>query len=170
MSCRLEAPGERARRRQMHAVTHPFLTTHGLRRLERERTSLRDWLKYLTFREKDSLAANQKQNREIALILSEERIVANRLKRVNTAYNRALALPKAWSNKIRARAGDTVYLQHKDIIRELTLTAVWNADPVHGKVSVTSPIGMSLVGRKPGDKVRIPTLDGDLEYYILKIM
>lgn len=153
----------------MHAVSHPLLTTHGFKRLEREQTSLRDWLKHLKFREKGSLADNKKKDQEIALILSEERIVANRLKRVNAIYNRALTLPKIWSNKIRARAGDTVYLQHKDIIRQLTLTAVWNADPMHGKVSVTSPIGMSLVGRRPGDKVRIPTLDGDIEYHIVKV-
>ena len=153
----------------MHAVSHPLLTTHGFKRLEREQTSLRDWLKHLKFRERDSLADNKKRDQEIALILSEERVVANRLKRVNTVYNRALALPEIWSNKIRARAGDTVYLQHKDIIRELTLTAVWNADPMLGKVSVTSPIGMSLVGKRPGDKVRIPTLDGDIEYHIVKV-
>ena len=60
-----------------------------------------------------------------------------------------------WGHKTDAQVGDTVWLRHKNTIRNVLLTAVWNADPINGKVSVTSPIGQTLVGRHQGDNVRI---------------
>lgn len=94
----------------------------------------------------------------------------NRLKAVAEACGRVRTLPSAWYHKREARAGDTLYLAHKDNIRALYLTTVWNADPANGKVSVTSPMGLTLVGRHPGDVVHLQTLDGEVAYRILKIL
>ncbi len=152
----------------MHAITHPLVTAHGLRKLERERADLRGWLEHLKLRVQRGLV-DPKKDKGIALILSEEHVVANRLKRTDAAYEHVTTMPPTWSNKTEARAGDTVYLRHKDNIRGLMLTAACNADPTNGKVSITSPIGLTLVGRHVGDTVRINTLDGDVKYEILKI-
>jgi|GEM_PF-5158538 len=72
--------------------------------------------------------------------------------------------------KKEALAGDTVYLQHKGAIRRVLLATARMADPMSGKISINSPIGRALLGRHQGSKVRLNTLDGELEYQIIKII
>ena len=152
----------------MHVTTGQWVTPHGLRKMESERADLRQWLQRLKLRAQRRYA--DRKNKEIALILREEDVVASRLHRLDQVIDRSMVLPASWGHKERARAGDTVYLRCKDVIRAVTLSAIWNADPENGRVSVTSPIGQALLGRTCGDKVRLDTLDGMAEYRILKIV
>ena len=101
---------------------------------------------------------------------TERRIIATRLQQLDALLERARTLPAMWGHKIEARAGDTVYLRHKDTIRALTLVSTWQADPGNGKISVVSPLGQAILGRGQGEHVRLLTLDGDLTYEILKIV
>lgn len=153
----------------MHTMAQLLVTPRGLRRLERERADLTDWLARLALRAQRALA-DRRKDQEIKLILSEEEVIVGRLERTNAALDRMQTLPPLWGHKGEARAGDTIYLRHKDSVRALQLAAIWNADPEKGKVSVISPIGQQLLGRHQGDKVRLNTLDGTLEYEILKII
>lgn len=153
----------------MHTIVPPFVMRHGRRTLQRERANARKWFGGLKLRVARTVADRSKR-RKIALILAEERAAIDRSERRETACDRAMTLPPAWSHKTEIHAGDTIYLRHKDTIRGLLLTAAGDADPINGKVSVISPIGMALVGRHPSDCVRISTLDGDVEYQILKIV
>ncbi len=43
------------------------------------------------------------------------------------------------------------------------------ADPLEGKISNESPIGLALMGKKVGDQVSIKTPKGDIKYEIVKI-
>ena len=43
------------------------------------------------------------------------------------------------------------------------------ADPFKGKISNESPLGSSLLGKKPGDQVEVKVPDGNIKYKILKI-
>ncbi|MEK7152840.1 MAG: GreA/GreB family elongation factor [Patescibacteria group bacterium] len=153
----------------MHTATGLWMTHHGLKRLQREQADLQDWLGHIKLSIQRAMA-DHKKDKEIELILFEKETVANRLKRVDAVLHQASVLPSVWSHKTEARAGDTVYLRHKDTIRALTLAAAWNADPTSGRVSVTSPLGQALVGRYQGNKVRLSTIDGELEYKIIKIV
>lgn len=44
------------------------------------------------------------------------------------------------------------------------------ANPLEGKISNQSPIGMALYGKKVGDKVNINTPKGDVEYTVSAIL
>lgn len=153
----------------MHATTGPWMAHHGLKRLQRERADLRDWLRHIKLNVQRAVS-DHRTNKEIELTLFEREAVANRLKRVDAALHTVSELPEVWCHKTEARAGDTVYLRHGDTIRALTLTAAWSADPVNGRVSVVSPIGQVLVGKHQGNRVRLSTIDGELEYEIIKIV
>ena len=153
----------------MHAVTGPWMTHHGLKKLQRERADLRDWLEHTKLGIRRAIN-DHKTNKEIELILFEEKTVANRLKRVEGVLQTAGELPQVWRHKTSARAGDTVYLRHKDSIRALTLATAWDADPTNGRVSVTSPLGKALAGKRQGSKVRLSTIDGVLDYEIIKLL
>lgn len=55
--------------------------------------------------------------------------------------------------------------------KQVTYTVVGpvEADPLEGKISNESPIGVALFGKKVGDKAAIKTAKGEVEYEIVKI-
>lgn len=52
---------------------------------------------------------------------------------------------------------------------EYTLVDYVESDPSSGKISIASPIGKSVLGKKVGDKVKIRVPAGSLHYKILEI-
>ena len=50
-----------------------------------------------------------------------------------------------------------------------TVVGPVEADPIEGKISNESPIGMALYGKKVDDKVTISTPKGDISYTIVSI-
>jgi transcription elongation GreA/GreB family factor len=150
----------------MHTATL-WMTPRGLRKLRHERADMECWLdrlrQHLT-REKAARAA------ESSCTKAETSILAHRLELLDTLLGRAQTVPEGWGHKDEVRAGDTVYLRHGDSIRAVTLANVWDADPLHGRVSVLSPIGQALLGRRTSGRVNLASLDGQVLYEILKII
>jgi len=52
---------------------------------------------------------------------------------------------------------------------EYTLVDYVESDPSSGKISIASPIGKSILGKKVGDKLKIRVPAGNLNYKILEI-
>ena len=52
---------------------------------------------------------------------------------------------------------------------EYQLLGPYESDPEKGKISVTSPLGQSLIGKVEGDEVKAKTPGGISEYEILEI-
>jgi transcription elongation factor GreA len=50
-----------------------------------------------------------------------------------------------------------------------TIVGATEADPFDGKISNESPIGRSLLTKRKGDQVSVPTPSGTIEYEILKV-
>ena len=69
------------------------------------------------------------------------------------------------------RFGATVTLQDKKTNRQriYTLVGVQEIDPIAGRISVNSPVGMALIGKKQGDSVTIEIPRGKVEYAIIGI-
>lgn len=44
------------------------------------------------------------------------------------------------------------------------------ADPANGSISADSPIGSALLGKKKGDKVKVTTPGGEIEFKIVRII
>jgi transcription elongation factor GreA len=65
----------------------------------------------------------------------------------------------------------TVKLKDLDSEEEIqyTLVSAEEADPLKDKISVTSPIGKALIGKRVKDKVEIQVPAGTLKYQILAI-
>ncbi len=70
---------------------------------------------------------------------------------------------------------DTINIGHKVVIssngedKEYHLVGSNEANPMEGKISNESPMGMALMGSKVGDTVHIPVPAGTKEYVIKKI-
>ncbi len=53
--------------------------------------------------------------------------------------------------------------------KEYLIVSFNEADPLEGKISNESPLGIAFVGRKVGDKVTVHTPKGDIQYKIVSI-
>lgn len=87
-----------------------------------------------------------------------------------TSAESYVTLPPVWGHKTEVLTGDTVYITSNNHIRSFILSALHKARPEEGVVSITSPIGRALLGRHQGDKIHLATLDGDIDYTVLKII
>ena len=76
---------------------------------------------------------------------------------------------------IQATAGSTVGLSSKVELKTGDKTVVYSlvgpveADPLSGKISNESPIGLQLMGKSVGDRVTISTPKGDTTYEIVSL-
>ena len=52
---------------------------------------------------------------------------------------------------------------------QYTIVGSAEADPMNGRISNESPVGMALIGHKEGDSVSIDTPDGEAIFKVLKI-
>ena len=71
----------------------------------------------------------------------------------------------------RVTFGSTVELQDLDTGKEMRyrLVGPYEADLAQGTISVTSPIGRALIGKEPGDEVKVQTPGGLKKLEILDI-
>jgi len=72
-------------------------------------------------------------------------------------------------SKTKVSLGSKVELKTSDRTMIYTVVGPVEADPLEGKISNESPIGIALMGKKVGDKATISTPKGDTEYEIVAI-
>lgn len=72
-------------------------------------------------------------------------------------------------SKTKVSLGSKVELKTSDRTVVYTVVGPVEADPLEGKISNESPIGLALMGKKVGDKVTISTPKGDTEYEVVTI-
>jgi hypothetical protein len=87
------------------------MTHQGLKKLQRERTDLRDWLGHIRLNIQQAIT-DHKKAREIELILFEKETVKNRFHHVDPVSHYAGMLPSAWGHTAELRASEATYLRH----------------------------------------------------------
>jgi transcription elongation factor GreA len=65
--------------------------------------------------------------------------------------------------------GSTITIQTNNKTRVYTIVGPQEADPLQGKISNESPLGMSFIGHKVGEKVSVNTPAGKQIYEILDL-
>jgi transcription elongation factor GreA len=65
--------------------------------------------------------------------------------------------------------GSTITVEADKTKKEFTIVSFNEADPMAGKVSNESPMGLAFLGRKVGESVVVHTPKGDINYKIVKI-
>lgn len=78
------------------------------------------------------------------------------------------------AEEIKAKKGGKIHLGSRVTLkngttREYTIVGPVEADPVNGKISDQSPIGLALMGKSEGDQVTISTPKGDVGYKIVSV-
>lgn len=98
-----------------------------------------------------------------AQALNEGRI----LELTNTLKNVTVVQNSGSNEKVMMGSKITVKIDDKE--KHYTIVSFNEADPLNGKISNESPIGVAFLEKKKGDSVEVETPRGIMKYKILKI-
>jgi transcription elongation factor GreA len=80
-----------------------------------------------------------------------------------------VTIVKNGGSKNEVAMGSRVTVKCKSGEKEYIIVSFNEADPLSGKISNESPLGVAFVGKKRGDRVVVITPKGEVEYKIKKI-
>lgn len=86
---------------------------------------------------------------------------------VKDKISRAVLIGSGNSDSVRI--GSTIRVAYNDKEKVFTITGSHEADPLSGKISNESPIGMAFIGRRVGEKTEVEVPAGTITYTILSI-
>ena len=107
------------------------------------------------------------ENAEYDAAREEQGLVESRIAEIEDILLNAEIIKSGTSSKIGL--GSKVELKTGKKTVTYTVVGPVEADPLEGKISNESPIGVALMGKKVGDKVTISTPKGEIAYEIVKI-
>ncbi len=154
-------------------MAYVYLTKEGLEKLKNELHELKYKIrpqisqKVATAREHGDL----KENAEYHAAREELAMVESRVQELEDKLARAMVISEDEINTDTVSILNTVTIEDLNKGRTLkyTLVSAEEADFKQGKISITSPVGKALLGKKVDEIVEINVPAGILKYKILKI-
>ncbi|MDO4531613.1 MAG: transcription elongation factor GreA [Bacillota bacterium] len=150
-----------------------ILTYEGLKNMEAELENLK------TVRRKDVAdkikeargQGDLSENAEYDAAKEEQAEIEARIVQLEKMLRNAEVIDEEVVEKGTIGLGATVTVLDVEFDEEAVYTIVGSAeaDPMNGRISNESPVGMALLGHKEGDSVMIATPDGEVEFKVLKI-
>lgn len=148
-----------------------LVTEDGLRKLREELQHLK------TVRRREVADAIQQakdqgdisENAEYVDAKEEQGIVEQRIAELEALLKNIEVIRKDNGNNGDIQVGATVTLGVNGKEASYTIVGPKEADPAKGLISNESPMGMALLGKKPGETVSVRTPAGSQEVRILKI-
>ena len=107
------------------------------------------------------------ENAEYDAAREDQGLLETRIAEIEDIVNNADII-KATS-KVTIGLGSRVELKNGTKKVEYVIVGPVEANPIEGKISNESPIGMALYGKKEGDSVTISTPKGDISYSIVSL-
>lgn len=144
------------------------ITESGKRELEAEQEELKS--RRGTIADKIAEARDYgdlSENAEYDAAREEQGMVESRIAEIEEILQNAELI--AGGSKTKIGLGSNVELKTDKKSVSYTIVGPVEADPLEGKISNESPIGLALDGKKVGDTATITTPKGDIEYEIVAI-
>ena len=149
-----------------------YLTKQGLEKLQAEQRSLLKQKHRLT--EEVSQAAAMGDLRENAEYhAARERLqhVAQRLVEIENKFSNVYLVDDLPIKAGEARVGATVTLEDEPLKERFRYRLVGpdEADPAGGRLSIASPIGKAVLGKKKGDRFTVALPQGTASYRVIDV-
>lgn len=106
------------------------------------------------------------ENAEYDSAREEQGLVETRIAEIEDILMNAEIIKARKSNKVQI--GSTVELKNGKVVT-YTIVGPVEADPINGKISNESPLGIALMGKAVGDNATISTPKGDTTYTVVSI-
>lgn len=151
-----------------------YLTPEGLEKLESE-------LEYLKVTKRAEVSEKIKvargfgdlsENAEYDAAKDEQAQVEERIAEIEAILRNYEIIDNSGEDD-RVRLGSTVELFREKDKKTLTFTIIGSkeeTDPFNGKISKESPVGKAILGKSPGETVKVVTPAGSLSYKIVKLV
>lgn len=107
------------------------------------------------------------ENADYDTAREDQALVETRISEIESILASAEIIKAGKGSKVKV--GSTVELKNGDKTVTYTLVGPVEADPLAGKISNESPIGMALMDKKVGESATITTPKGSITYEIVKI-
>jgi len=154
-------------------MQYEYLTREGLQKIKKE---LHDYKfnrrpevsqKVAAAREHGDL----KENAEYHAAREELSLIETKIRQLQDRLSRARIIKEEEIPDDKIYILTTVVLKDLDFdeILEYRLVSPAEADVAENKISVSSPLGQALLGRKLGERVEVPVPAGMMNYEILEI-
>ncbi len=112
------------------------------------------------------------ENAEFAAAKERQSFIAGRIEELNYKLNNAEIISLENLSKEKALFGSKILLENIDTAEEVEYQLVGpeEADIEKGKISIISPLGKSIIGKKPGAQISINVPGGKRNYELIKIL
>lgn len=149
-----------------------YLTQEGLNRLKKE-------LERMKGPERDAIAKRLRaaidqgdlsENADYTSAKEDQAFLEGRIQEVEAILSNVIVIDNVTRNLEEVGIGDHITIQEGSYPPEkYHLVGPKEADPGNGRISLESPIGKALLGRKVGDEVMADTPGGSVRFKILSI-
>lgn len=146
------------------------LTKQGFEKLKNELEELKNKKKPVVLERltKARAMGDLSENSEYTSAKEELNFIEERIEEIEEILKNAKIVENP-NNDDTVELGETVVVEKNNEKFVYTIVGEYEADPINGKISIGSPIGKSLIGRKIGEVVEIETPGGKIVYKILEI-
>ncbi len=151
-------------------IQERFVTEEGMQKLKDELDHLKNKKRKEVSERIRTAAAfgDLSENFEYASAKEEQEMVERRIREIEeTILSSKVVSTVTTGDKVQIGSRVTIEAGGEKV--EYTITGPQEADPLSGKISAESPLGRALVGKKKGDKAKVETPGGKVEYRILEI-
>jgi transcription elongation factor GreA len=107
------------------------------------------------------------ENAEYDAAREEQGLVESRVAEIEDVLLNAEIITSSRSSKVSLGSKVELKTGHKTVTYHVVGPV--EADPLEGKISNESPIGLALIGKKVGDHATITTPKGEINYEIVKV-
>ncbi|MFA6813936.1 MAG: transcription elongation factor GreA [Candidatus Pacebacteria bacterium] len=109
------------------------------------------------------------ENSDYHSALDEQAMLNARIDQIENIIDKSKVVKEQSGHLITL--GSKVKLKSMNTKKTLVYSLVgqYESDPQEGKISIESPVGKSLLGKKKGDKAVVETPAGKIEYLILDV-
>ncbi|MCS7092902.1 MAG: transcription elongation factor GreA [Patescibacteria group bacterium] len=146
------------------------ITRNGFEKLKKELEELKEKRrpKVVERLTKARAMGDLSENSEYTAAREELNFIEGRIEEIERILREVKVVEDNDDNQV-IQLGQTVILERDSQKITLTLVGEYEADPMNGKISVNSPIGKNLIGRKTGEIIRVETPSGIVTYKVLEI-
>ncbi len=150
-----------------------MLTEEGLEKIKKELHELKT-VKRKEIAEKISSAVafgEISENAEYRAAKNDQAFIEGRILTLEKIIENCELIDKSKNDNTFVSPGSEIVVEDLKKKEKITYTLVdyIESDPASGKISIASPIGKSMLGKKAGDKVKIRVPAGNIHYKILEI-
>lgn len=152
-------------------MTQKLITKEGLEKLKEELKDLKEnkLPDIIDKIEKAKEMGDLSENAEYHDAKDQQGFMVSRIREIETILKNAV-ITEETTSKLEVGMGSIFVVSDEDgKEKEFTMVGYNEADPLIGKISNESPMGMAFMGRKPGELVEIDVPRGIVKFKIVKI-